>query len=95
MSVDSLDYLVTQMEDELKREQQHPDLQSSQSSQQIASFAPFDQISAKIEEIKHDVRVAVEVAILEESVRFHLGWLTQLKPDRAETYGQMLSLIGT
>ncbi len=54
---------------------------------------PLGPIKDKLEEIKHDVRIAVEVAILEETTRFNLSRLMTLKPDRAVQYQASLDAL--
>lgn len=55
---------------------------------------PLDAVKKEIDEIKTDVRIAVETAILRESVRFQLSRLITLDKDRAEVYGNCLQQIG-
>lgn len=56
-------------------------------------FDPLAQLKAQVADIEKRVRVAVEIAILRETVRFQLSRLMTLDPDNAQ-YKSALDSIG-
>lgn len=55
---------------------------------------PLDAIKGDLDRIKKDIRVAVETAILRESVRVALSRLITLDHDRAYKYNSAMDAIG-
>jgi hypothetical protein len=55
---------------------------------------PFAEINDKLKEMEGKLRVAIETAILRESVYFELGRLAQLDTDRAPMYESAAAAIG-
>lgn len=58
-------------------------------------FAPLlTEVNKRIDEIKHDVRVSVETAILRESVKFQLSRLLTLDLTDSHAYQTALDALG-
>lgn len=55
---------------------------------------PLKAIKSEIEEIKRDVRVAVEIALVREAVRTGLSRLITLDPESGVSYQVALRSIG-
>lgn len=55
---------------------------------------PLDFLKNEIEKVKVEVKVAVETAVLRESLRWQLARLITLDTDRTAVYQEMFNVLG-